>query len=143
MISLLSAAGMAMTFGPPVVLGGLVVFVLMRYLGGGRQGVSPVRVHAGQFAKLIEGAIAGNKTMVTEALRQSFELDLTGGHLPSVLAEWALFQAEQRVKDPNKPAPAIEAIAKFTGLTQEEVLAIIREDFAPRPATPATGGASA
>jgi hypothetical protein len=123
----------AITAVPALVLGGIVVFVLIRYLGTGKQGPSPVRVDPGQAVRLFEAAIAGNKPMVIESLRKAFEFDIGTGKLPAIISEWALFEVEQRVKDPARPAYVIEAVAKFTGLTQEEVLAIVREDFTVGP----------
>lgn len=119
-----------------LVLGGVVVFVLMRYLRGGKQGVLPVRVDPGQAAKLFEAAIAGNKPMMIEALRKAFELDLQNMPLNGVITEWAIDDIQKRIGDASHPAYVIEAIAKFTGLTPAEVFAVVKEDFTPKRATP-------
>lgn len=134
---MISTLLLAFTWALPAVFGGLVVWAFYRNRAAGNP--SAVRVNPGQFVKLIEGVLAANKPMVIEALRKSFELDLTTGSTEAAIAEWALFQAQQRVNDPSRPAPVIEALAKFNGLTEAEVLAIIREDFTPKPApTPIT-----
>lgn len=119
------------------VLGCLLVFAVMRYWGGGRSGVIPVRIYPGQAFKLFEAAQAGNKPMVIEALRKAFELDLAKTPLNNILSEWALDDVQKRMKDPAHPAYIIDAIAKFTGLTPEEVFATVKEDFTPKESTPA------
>jgi len=133
MLSLIISAFFAL---PGLVLGGVVVFVFMRYLRGGKQGVSPVRVNPGEAAKLFEAAIAGNKPMMIEALRKAFELDLQNMPLNGVITEWAVDDIRKRLGDASHPAYVIEAIAKFTGLTPAEVFAIVKEDFTPKRATP-------
>lgn len=134
MLSLIVSAFFAL---PAMALGGVVVFVLMRYLRSGKVGPSPVRVDPGQAAKLFEAAIAGNKPMMVEALRKAFELDLQNMPLNGVITEWALDDIQKKIANKSHPAYVIEGIAKFTGLDPAEVFAIVKEDFTPKPATPA------
>lgn len=133
MLSLFISAFFAL---PAMALGGVVVFVLMRYLRSGKVGPSPVRVDPGQAAKLFGAAIAGNKPMMIEALRKAFELDLQNMPLNGVITEWALDDIQKKLGNKSHPAYVIEAIAKFTGLDPAEVFAIVKEDFTPKPATP-------
>ena len=116
------------------VFGGLTVFVAMRYLATGRKGPFPVRVDLGQFRKLREAAEAGNRPMMIDAVRKAFELDLASSPLTDIIAEWARFEVQRNAKDPTKSMFVIDGIAKFTGLTREEVLPVVLEDFTPKPA---------
>lgn len=120
-----------------MLLGGLLVWVYMRYATGGKVGPSPVHVNPGAAVSLFQAALAGNKPMVIDALRKAFELDLQSSPVTDIISEWALDDIQKRMKDPAHPALIINAIAKFTGLTPEEVFSVVQADFTPKPAAPA------
>lgn len=119
---------------------GVAVFVVMRYLQARRAGqnpVLPVRPNLPAIVQLIAAAFAGNKPMVKVALDAAFEAEWKEGDPVLQVLEYAIFEVEQRSVDPNRRAYVIEAIAKFTGLTEAEVIESIKQDIKPRPVLPA------
>ena len=119
---------------------GVGVWLAMRYLNGRQSSqpvVVPVKANLPAIVQLVAAAFAGNKPMVKLALDEAFETEWKEGDQILQVLEYAIFEVEQRSIDPNKRAYVIEAIAKFTGLTEADVIEAVKRDLKPKlPAAP-------